>query len=472
VAVDNCGVVMGQTSGVEPEAGWGLDREVASALGVTRREGEVLEAVAARLSNAEVAAKLFISERTVESHVTSLLRKLGVSDRAELIERARAVAATTVGRGDVDRPGLPVGLARLCEDGPWFGRQAELGELVGKWHATVESRVVVVRGEAGIGKSRLVAEFAAEVQRRGGMVAVGACVDGPQRPFEPFVAGLVSIGVDIRDDAILGRLVASEAAVVEVIDAQQDRYAVQRALCDAMASAVGPGGLLFVVEDLHWASEATPDVLEVLARTPRRARLLVVGTTRDHRAVASDRYAAYLGRLARSPSVTTLPLTGLDLGAPTELIDAVGSSLNPADGVARSGGNPLFLRQLARHGAASRSMGEAVADLFSHLDPGDVDIVDTAVAWGDPIDVAVVAVATGRRRADVLDSLERAEALGIVRGDTPGFVFSAAWRRSSDGRPGLATPRVTCRAHAAGSDRCDAARGRCRGRDRRVPGPR
>jgi DNA-binding NarL/FixJ family response regulator len=61
----------------------GLDRELASSLGATRREDEVL----ARPSNAEIAAKLFISERTVESHVSSLLRKLGARDRSELIER-------------------------------------------------------------------------------------------------------------------------------------------------------------------------------------------------------------------------------------------------------------------------------------------------------------------------------------------------------------------------------------------------
>jgi DNA-binding NarL/FixJ family response regulator len=90
VVADGSGVAIGQNSTVGADAASeGLDRELASSLGVTRREGEVLGAVVARLSNAEIAPKLFISERTVESHVSALLRKLGATDRSELIERAQ-----------------------------------------------------------------------------------------------------------------------------------------------------------------------------------------------------------------------------------------------------------------------------------------------------------------------------------------------------------------------------------------------
>src|SRR5215211_4608160 len=128
-----------------PLPGWqGLDRNDALMLGLTPREVEVLGAVVERLSNAEIAAKLFISERTVESHVSSLLRKLDARDRSELIERAHALAADT----------SPLGVE---------GRAVELAVVGGGVKRVTADRgreVVVVSGEAGVGKTTLIGEAA------------------------------------------------------------------------------------------------------------------------------------------------------------------------------------------------------------------------------------------------------------------------------------------------------------------------
>jgi DNA-binding CsgD family transcriptional regulator len=68
-----------------------------TAAGVTAREAEVLAAVGSRLTNREIAARMFISVRTVESHVSSLLRKLALPGRAELVELAQQVPEELVG---------------------------------------------------------------------------------------------------------------------------------------------------------------------------------------------------------------------------------------------------------------------------------------------------------------------------------------------------------------------------------------
>ena len=122
-------------------------------------------------------------------------------------------------------------MQRLCEDGPWFGRDAELAGLLTQWEADSYAGGVV-RGEAGIGKSRLVAQLAAEVHLRGGAVALGACVDGAQRPFEPFVAGLSSVGVALERDRVLARLVAPVREDVDEQIPERERFRVQLALVD------------------------------------------------------------------------------------------------------------------------------------------------------------------------------------------------------------------------------------------------
>ena len=259
-------------------------REELARRGVTPRELDVLDAVGERLSNAEIADRLGVSERTVESHVSSLLHKLQVAGRRELgaMVPIGSRASGGVGSGS---DGLPLPLARLAARGGCFGRDRELRQLLEQWEgAATETNVVLIRGEAGIGKSRLVAQLGAEVHRRGGRVVLGACVNGSQRPYEPFVAALADAAGLPRRDAVLSALLPRMGAAVtsnDVIDAERDRLGVQDGLYDRLAELAAPSGLLFVLEDLHWASDGTRDAVASIARSPRRVPLLLVATTRD-----------------------------------------------------------------------------------------------------------------------------------------------------------------------------------------------
>jgi DNA-binding CsgD family transcriptional regulator len=96
--------------------------------GVTRREAEVLDALTRGASNAEIAARLFISVRTVETHMSSLLSKLGAVDRREL-----AVIARTVVVGPATTARLPLSLLELTERSPFVGRRDELGLVREGW---------------------------------------------------------------------------------------------------------------------------------------------------------------------------------------------------------------------------------------------------------------------------------------------------------------------------------------------------
>jgi predicted ATPase/DNA-binding CsgD family transcriptional regulator len=149
---------------------------------VSAREADVLAAIGAYQTNAQIAERLHISIRTVESHVSSLLRKVGVEDRRALA----AAAASTPARN-----APPVPLTRFV------GRAAERAELV---TALQEQRLVSLLGPGGVGKTRLAIEVAAAdavfvdlVPVRSGMVtqAIAHALGVIERPGQPLVDGVL-----------------------------------------------------------------------------------------------------------------------------------------------------------------------------------------------------------------------------------------------------------------------------------------
>lgn len=131
-----------------------------SEAGVSAREAEVLAALGEHLTNAEVGARLFISVRTVESHVSSLLRKFQVADRralAAIAVTATSAPATRLAAGTTAVAALPSPLT------PFVGRLAERAALI---EALREQRLVTAVGPGGVGKTRLALSVAAEVAGR------------------------------------------------------------------------------------------------------------------------------------------------------------------------------------------------------------------------------------------------------------------------------------------------------------------
>jgi predicted ATPase/DNA-binding CsgD family transcriptional regulator len=174
-----------------------------AAVGVSAREAEVLAGIAEHLTNAEIAAKLFISVRTVESHVSSLLRKLGVSDRRALAGVAPAAPAAR-------STALPSPLT------PFVGRAAERAELA---TALGGHRLVTAVGPGGVGKTRLALAVAADVTDRfaGGVWHVDLVPVTDQAMVAPGVAATLGLGEQqgrSAEQTILGWLADREALLV------------------------------------------------------------------------------------------------------------------------------------------------------------------------------------------------------------------------------------------------------------------
>ncbi len=123
---------------------------------VTAREAEVLAALGEHLTNAEIGSRLFISIRTVESHVSSLLRKLQVANR-----RALTAVAATPDSASATRPDVATTVAAQLPSPltPFVGRVAERAALTAALH---EHRLVTAVGPGGVGKTRLALSVAAD----------------------------------------------------------------------------------------------------------------------------------------------------------------------------------------------------------------------------------------------------------------------------------------------------------------------
>ena len=221
-----------------------MSRQTATA-GISAREAEILTLVREHRSNAEIGAQLFISVRTVETHVSSLLRKLGVPDRRALADLATELAQAE--RTSQALAGLPAPL------NTFIGRARERAEL----RAAVRAhRQVTAVGPGGVGKTRLALAVAADLA-------------------DDFEDGVWFVDlVPVTDPAMTGSAVAAALGLGE----QQGR-----SIDDSVLAALADRRALLVLDNCeHLRDGVTPFVERLLARsqnvsvlTTSRARLLV-----------------------------------------------------------------------------------------------------------------------------------------------------------------------------------------------------
>lgn len=248
---------------------------------------------------------------------------------------------------------------------PLVGREADLGALGRAWErvGTDAAMVVLVRGDAGMGKSRLVGEFAAGL---GGRVRVsrGGCLDmGPDHlPFGPFVTALRrlirDLGVPAAAAALpgggrrgLARLLPEMGEPVPEADPDLGRARLFEEVLILLEHAAEERPLLLILEDLHWADRSTCELLAFLARNLDRPGVLVLGTHRPLPPHAGDPFAALPGLLARLGNTRALDLAPLDRPeVARQLTDLLGRPPDPQHlerVYRRSEGNPLFVEALA-----------------------------------------------------------------------------------------------------------------------------
>ncbi len=276
-------------------------------------------------------------------------------------------------------------------------RSAELAALTDGVAAarSGSGRIVLVAGEAGVGKSALVDALVPLVTDT--HVHLLAC-DGQftPRPLGP----LVDLAADVG-----GRLDV-------LVRAGAERSELFAALLDVLRQFT-----VLVVEDVHWADDATLDLLRFLARRVRTLPCLVVATYRDESA-SDDRLRQVIGELGRQPSTQHLDLLPLSPAAVAELSD--GSGLDPAELHRLTGGNAYFVTELLRAGTTElpRTARDAVMARTVQLGPQARTALEVVAVLGQRAKPALL-VKAGLDGEDI-DELVAAGLL-VVDGDAIGF---------------------------------------------------
>ena len=342
-------------------------------------------------------------------------------------EMSDASGARMVGRGDHLRT-LHAALARAAEGAP---------------------AAMLVTGELGVGKTRLVREFLASVEAE---VFAGTCVPVVGEPL-PYAAltqalrgGSALVRQEVSRSPELARLLpgggpaASESEEPAAASGTASRLRLFQAVLTLLGrlSAVRP--VVHVVEDVQWADRSTLDLLAFLATNLSDERVLVVLTQRTD-TTADAWLAPWLAELGRLWSVERLPVGRLDRSDVADLVTELrdGRSADRLDAlVARSAGNPLFVEQLALVGDDAPlpdTLQELLHARVAELPDETRQTLGAAAILGRPTTVQILARTLGTAEEDLDRALRPGLAAHVIelRADQRLDFHHPAFREVVDG---------------------------------------
>jgi DNA-binding CsgD family transcriptional regulator/tetratricopeptide (TPR) repeat protein len=299
---------------------------------------------------------------------------------------------------------------------PWFvGRTDELRQLIVALEAVVAgaSATVFVGGDAGIGKSRLVAELGKRATAADAVVLTGHCLDVTEggAPYAPVREVLSQIGE------------GGVATTTRPADA----------LLAALRQLASGRPVVLVVEDVHWADRSTRDLLTVIAGGPELPRVLLVATYRADGLERSHPVRGWLAELDRTDRVRHVRLAPF---GPADLAEQLRGILGtqPPDGLVsavlkRSDGNPFFAEELAAVSGASEippGLQDLLLARLDRLDKAAQQVVRAAAVGGRRIGHRLLAAAVDMPGAVLDTGLRAAREHHLLTVDEQGYAFRHA----------------------------------------------
>jgi DNA-binding SARP family transcriptional activator len=358
------------------------------------------------------------------------------------------------------RAGREVALpSTLRASGPFVGRAAQITVLEHSVRDLPDgrTRLVLISGEPGVGKSRLAAEVASRWHLAGATVLHGSCYEEPAIPFQPVadaVRGFVrTASVDVVRTVAMGagpylaRLVPElarrvpELPDVATVSPETERHLLFEATAELLVAAAQEGPVLLVLDDVHWADASTWSLLAHVTRSPGAGPVLLVVTARS--AEIPDHARSLLSGLGREGRAIEVALDGLAIDEVGVLVGAQAGAVPPDFVTALhdlTGGNPFYVEQVLCHleeaadgggrgplellaGGVPTEVRHVIARRVSRLPPGAGDLLALGAVVGRDFTLDVLTAVSRRDADEVVDAMDSATAAGLV--DEPA---AGVWR--------------------------------------------
>lgn len=284
--------------------------------------------------------------------------------------------------------------------------------------AAGSARVVLVVGEAGVGKTRLLLEFFRRSDPAATCTLLGGCVDLADRgpPFAPFAQALRPLARDLPQDmrdGLFGHGGRGRAEVFETV-------------LRTLTQLAEPSPVVLAVEDVHWADRSTRDLLSFLVRNLDRQRVLLLLTFRSDGPPAGHPVRGWLSELERNRTVQRIDLQGLTSSELAEQVTAILGS-RPDPGLtralyARSEGNPFYTEELLAAGDStaaglSPTLREILLSRVRDAAPPTARVLRVAAVGGRRVTALLLAAVAGLPDAQLVDALRHAVDAHLLRVD-------------------------------------------------------
>jgi DNA-binding CsgD family transcriptional regulator/tetratricopeptide (TPR) repeat protein len=328
----------------------------------------------------------------------------------------------------------------------FVGRLGELERLEEGMRraAAGQGGTVLLAGDAGIGKTRLVTELGTRARAAGAQTLVGQCIDlvGAEVPYLPVaeairpllaredVRGLLRSTRELR--WLLPGAAVGDERMRSGGDSPRSQLGLLEELLTLLGAVAAAEPVVLVLEDLHWADRSSLDLAAFLAHNLAEQRVLLVGTYRDDELAAEQRLRRLVTGLLRAGVATRLELGPLGRGElEAVLVARGGAPLSPALTeaiVTRSEGNPFFAEELlAAAGQGGMDLPHVLRDLLlqrvAQLDGMTQGMLRVAAAAGRDVPYPLLRSVVDLPEGELRQALRRAVEHGVLVGDQTAGTF-------------------------------------------------